>query len=86
MHQITRVSLTVLTAVAAAGAKLKAALISLHMANLAALVDRADARVVAYENAITRLEAAQSQAAIDATKVAADAAAEAATHGATLPQ
>lgn len=85
MHQITRVSLTVLTAVAAAGAKLKAALISLHMANLASLVDKADARVVAYENAITRLEAAQSQAAIDAAKVAADAA-EAATHGQTLPQ
>jgi intracellular sulfur oxidation DsrE/DsrF family protein len=85
MHQVTRVSLAVLAAVASVGAKLKAELIKLHMTNLAALVDKADARVVAYENAITRLEAAQSQAAIDAAKVAADAAAEAATHGATLP-
>lgn len=86
MHSITRVTLAVLVAVAAAGAKLKAALVSLHMANLAALVDKADARVVAYENAIVRLEAAQTQAAVNAAKVAADAAAEAATHGATLPQ
>jgi hypothetical protein len=86
MHQITRVSLAVLAAVASVGAKLKAELIKLHMTNLAALVDKADARVEALAAAWQRIQVAEQEAAVYAAKVAADAAAEAATHGATLPQ